>query len=480
MPRLVSLFTTLCLGSLALIACEDDDDDGGGGGLADASGGGGPADASGGGGPSDAAPPSDGAAGQADAALACAPSTTTCEADVLTVCSAAGTVESSTTCALGCAEAEVRCNLLAPSNGLAAELDLAGAGPAVVFDPAATATTIDTDTGEIIHDGAPVIIPFALVAQADLPAIRVFRVKSLIVRNPVRVIGGPAIAIVAEGGIELAAPLVVAGRGVVPGPGAHRACDGATTAPDGPRNAVPGAGGGGFGTAGSAGGDAIRLLPDAPTFVAPGGAPSPAAGSTDLVPLRGGCDGGDVIGPADPPNVLALGGGGGGALQLVSASWIHLRPGGVIDAGGGGGAGGPLGVMSGSAGGSGGGVLLEAPSVQIDDTVAANGGAGACVGVAGEDGQVAYRAGLLAARGGLCDPSPTIEPGDGGDGGTKDKLPTEGGDATATGHNTVTAVGGGGAGAVGRIRINTRSGLVTTGAATLLSPLPVPSRVDVR
>jgi hypothetical protein len=389
-------------------------------------------------------------AGAPDAALACAPSTTSCTADLLTVCGSDGQVMHSETCSLGCTTAGDACLKLDPSNGLASALDGAAAtGPAVLFDASTTATTINTDTGAVMHNGVAVTIPSVVVIQPGLPNLRAFQVKSLVVQNPVTVSGAAALAFVSDGDVTISSTITLAGRGLAPGPGAvvdhATACSGRDITIS--NQVAPGPGGAGFGTAGAAGGAANGNV---------GGSPGTVAGADTLVPLRGGCVGGFVTGSG------SIAGAGGGALQVSSRTKITVTVAGVVDAGGGGGAF----FLVGGAGGSGGGILLEAPVVAVGGTLAANGGGGACGATAGEDGRTTPRAGSasgLAALGGVCsDPSQ----GNGGNGGTKDAAPRAGASVT----NASTAIGGGGGGSVGRIRVNTRTGTFTQTSA-LISPV---------
>lgn len=261
--------------------------------------------------------------------------------------------------------------------------------------------------------------------------------------------GAAALAFVSDGDVTLSSTITLAGRGLTPGPGAvvdHTlACSGRDITIS--NQIAPGPGGAGFGTAGAGGGAANGNV---------GASPGTVAGTDTLVPLRGGCVGGFVIGSG------SIAGAGGGALQVSSRTKITVTVAGVVDAGGGGG----QFFLVGGGGGSGGGILLEAAVVAVGGTLAANGGGGACSVAAGEDGRTTPRPGSasgLAALGGACsDPSQ----GTGGNGGTKDAGPRAGGNATGSS----TTIGGAGGGSVGRIRVNTRSGTFTpTGA--LISPV---------
>lgn len=157
-------------------------------------------------------------------------------------------------------------------------------------------------------------------------------------------------------------------------------------------------------------------------------------GQASLIPLLGGSSGGGG-GEA---------GAGGGALQLVSALEIVIGSTGVIDAGGGGAR------NQSSGGGAGGALLLEAPSVSLQGTLAANGGAGSAA-VGGAGGQDAL-ASAVAAQGELGTLGGQGSAGDG----------PNGGDGMFMTSNN--ALGGGGG--AGRIRINS-----TSGAAALTGTL---------
>jgi len=416
-----------------------------------------------------AAPVADG--GGDGPSAACTPNTTVCASGQLTVCGAAGTVQSTETCAIACASSGDTCQELAPSNGLAAELDGASAGPDAVFSTGDT--VFNSDTGDVTSNGGPFTVPSTLHSQGNgLPQIRVFQFKSLAIRTHTTITGTNAIALVSHGDVEIAALIEIAGRGITPAPGAitaTSACQGGDSSvadPTGSTTRVPGAGGAGFGTTGGNGGSAIR----SGASLAPGGARGSIAGVVTLEPLRGGCRGGNVLSPQDAFWATSSG-GGGGALQVSSRTHITVTSAGIIDAGGGGADGG----KSGAGGGAGGALVLEAPQVSVDGTLAANGGGGGCFNTNGENGQVAYRAGSLEAKGGSCNAANGV--GSGGNGGTKDMAPTDGVNASTT---TVVPDGGGGGGAAGRVHVNTLAGTFTKGSVSLVSPLASEAMIHVR
>jgi hypothetical protein len=401
----------------------------------------------------------------------CTPGAATCANDVAIVCSAAGTVESTQSCSFGCASSNDRCSDLAPSNALDAELDMSGTAPEIVLSGLATPSMINTDTGDVTHNGAPIEIPSTVKMQTGAPPIRVFRVRSLMIGNEIVVTGANGIAIVSDGDVVISSEVHVAARWQTPGPGAFvgaSPCNGADATvadPTGTTTRVPGAGGGGLGTAGGKGGNAAKG-----TTISPGLAGGAIAGTVDLQPLRGGCRGGNML--STDAYWVHGGGGGGGAIQISSRGQITVTASGVIDAGGGGATFG----KSGTGGGSGGAILLEARAVTIEGRLAANGGAGTCFNFEGENGRTAYGTdGLLGAAGGNCTEANGI--GDGGIGASKDNAPGDGGLGSST---TAVPIGGGGGGSVGRVRINTRTGTVAKGASSLITPLASEATIRMR
>jgi len=167
----------------------------------------------------------------------------------------------------------------------------------------------------------------------------------------------------------------------------------------------------------------------------------------------------------------SFGGGGGGALQLVSRTGIDITSTGgapaLINVGGGGGGGDYLGQdpfpSFNGGGGSGGAILLEAPSVTVTGpgaALAANGGGGGggCRAT-GNDG----RDDSTPAKGGIC-AGPTL--GSGGAGGAALDTPHPGWSIGGADN----ARGGGGGGSVGRIRVNTADGQLILDDGAITSP----------
>jgi hypothetical protein len=273
--------------------------------------------------------------------------------------------------------------------------------------------------------------------------------------------GEAALAIVADGRIEIRGTLSLAGgtslSSLNAGPGEYPSCpagDGILVG-----SLAAGSGGGGFGTMGGSGGDAITS-----GGTQTGGAGGSVTGNAALVPLRGGCPGGLITN-----GVVGSTGRGGGAVQLSSRTEIALvlgSDGGNITVAGGAGSfrGENAGLRAGTGAGSGGAILLEAPSVTADNGsgLTANGGSGGCQGMVGSPGQLS----LSGVGGADCN---SITYGDGGTGGA---VSSPAGQDGEDGDDTSTAVGGGGGGGMGRIRINTAAGTFTPAGSAIISPTP--------
>jgi hypothetical protein len=203
---------------------------------------------------------------------------------------------------------------------------------------------------------------------------------------------------------------------------------------DSSSGAAVGGGGGSYCGSGGKGGSATATQGQAGSVY----------GSPTLVPLLGGSAGG---GGAE------FGGGGGGAIEMVAGTSIDIGAGGVVFAGGGGGYyGGAFSAgQAASGGGSGGAVLVEAPQVTVEGTIAVNGGGGGggtAPAAAGADST----ANAVAANGGNL--------GTTGAGGNGAAGATIAGTAGSPG-DAVNNLPGGGGGGVGYIRVNTRSGVAS-------------------
>jgi hypothetical protein len=168
-------------------------------------------------------------------------------------------------------------------------------------------------------------------------------------------------------------------------------------------------------------------------------------GTANLIPLVAGSNGGTSNG----------GGAGGGAIQIVAGQSITIGPGAHIDAGGQGGTT-PTGSTVSCGGGSGGAILLEAPTVVVQGTLAANGGGGAGYVGIGADGNASDQPALGGvdtnsvdggtAVGGIGSAGMTVN---GGNGGPYDPGIYGG------------SSGGGGGGGAGWIRINAANASIT-------------------
>lgn len=187
-------------------------------------------------------------------------------------------------------------------------------------------------------------------------------------------------------------------------------------------------------------------------------------GGRELIPLRGGCNGGN--GGSFDGGAIALGGAGGGAIQLSAAGTLVVDGG--IWAAGGGGAGGvhPDGG-GGAGGGSGGAILLEANilSITSNASLTANGGGGgegADQGAAGAQGSDGPLTSTGSASGGSMG---TGNGGSGGWGGSRSFPPTGG----VRGNGNPAGAAGGGGGSVGRIRVNAAAAC-SYGAMAVVSP----------
>lgn len=382
-----------------------------------------------------------------------------CIGDTLRVCTAIGTDATDIPCGWGCVDGPPRCAHVIPSGSGGVATD--GVLPSDVAPDGLEPTTfenvtIDGDTGRIgtpqnanLYHGAAIGIENGIDYQRRGP-IAMFRFKSLTVGGTITLIGARPIALVADGAVTIKG--IVDARGLcssfVAGPGGFNG--GSTAGADG--NAPVTTNGGGSGAASdSGGGGGAHASAGGSAEDASGGMPY---GDPTIMTLVGGAGGGAGGGGAN----FGRGGGGGGALQIVSNTEISIADGG-INAGGCGGKAGAGNNDSGGGGGAGGTILLEAPSVTVTGTLAANGGGGGGGGgnmaKPGDNGAL----GTTAAGGGSGD-SPDEG---GGDGAATGKEAGSGGDGSNP---------GGGGGGIGRIRINTRNGTGATLTSATLSPGP--------
>ncbi len=320
-----------------------------------------------------------------------------------------------------------------PSNVDPSQLDFSNVGDLMVTSD----RTWETGNGGLLGSDNAAGYHYREVSQLTTNLkLGVFTVRSLTIAagKTVRVVGPDALVIVALDRIDIQGNLFGNSQFVPAflGPGAEQN-------PPGDNTPGVGAGGGGTGSDDSSGGGGGFCGKGGKgASLAPGGDAQGGGmnGTPFLVPLTAGSAGGSGAGP---------GGAGGGAIQLVAANAIAV-PGKIHVGGEGGYTGGvynPAGSQEAGGGGSGGAILLEAPSVQITGTLAANGGGGGqgdgTFGADATPDSTAAKGGNDGMHGSL-----------GGDGSSSSGIDGEDGkvdpDTTA----------GGGGGAAGRIRINSR------------------------
>jgi hypothetical protein len=353
----------------------------------------------------------------------CSPGATTCAGEVLTTCDVGGMSVTTSSCALGCSADGTRCLSFEPSNGLRAALAAAANEPAVTIPDGAT---IDTDTGEVKTSGGIAVPVGSLGVAQGAGTIRALIGSSFVIGNVV-VYGTNPLAIVSIGDVAANGILDASANSSTNGPGAQTtgACVGA-------QSTLGGSGGGNATPGGDGGKSHLWTAPHAL-----GG-----AAQSQFEPLLGGCPGGALTGNAP-------GGGGGGAVQVVSLTAIRIS--GSIDVGGGGGG------NNGGGGGAGGNVVLEAPHVEISGGVFANGGSGGACSMEGSD---ASRDATAVSGPGPCGNGNTIH---GGTGGSVSVAPSSGGRLFIGDSGSA----GGGGGALGRLKIATRDGTYDAAMAVL-------------
>jgi hypothetical protein len=393
-----------------------------------------------------------------------------CNGATLRTCSVSGSTDQ--TCALGCSTSgSPHCQQMVPSGGSVTTGDLTVGALSNVLITANV--VLDSDTGAISggvrNATASGVIDHGIEYRSSGKAgIFIFNNLSVAMGFTVSLRGSKAVALVAVGDIHIdgvldgtqpcASPTPSPGPGGQFGgaPGQSSSGAGHGGAGKGAHNSSSGGGGAGYSAVGGAGG-----------ISATGGGNAAVSGGSivalDLTKLQGGFGGGG--GGAGQSS----GGGGGAAIQLVAGGTIFVTNGanGGINAGGCGGTGPGLSITAansgaGGGGGSGGLILLEAQSINISGTLAANGGGGAAAdssGTAGQNGKL----GTAAANGGTNSDGTQTDAGGGGAGGTKNTAAVDGtGDSgTTTIHN-----GGGGGGGVGYIWLNAYNGQLTTGGGT--------------
>ncbi len=371
-------------------------------------------------------------------------SVTCADESTLRTCATVGELPADTTCNWGCIDAPTpHCGALDPTGAVVTTQDPA-ADAALLDQDIAGAITISTTNGSmgvVRPPGTGVINGISFEVRAG---IGIFRFKSVAFHGAVTLTGTAPVAFVADGAIVVDNLIDVRGTCATTsaGPGGSQGGNpsgngqglgGGGRGENAGATDASGGGGAGFGALGSDGGNGNAAL---------GGTRGNSFGVLEITTLVGGSGGGG----GGRAGAGGAGGGGGGAVFLASNTSIQIQPGAGINAGGCGGRGAQNQDGGGGGGGSGGAILLEAPAVILDGALGVNGGGG---GAGGDqaNGENAPLAG--AANGGV-----SLD-GNGGNGGN--------GGAGLTFSGTVgenNSPSGGGGGAVGRIRINTRTSIV--------------------
>ena len=275
-----------------------------------------------------------------------------------------------------------------------------------------------------------------------------------------RVYGTTPLILAIEGNVSLLGDVEVGARMEVPGAGgndltcANQSANG--TRPADNSNAAGGGGGAGYtwrgadGGAGEGSGNGVGGLGGAALTL-------PSASF-----LQGGCWGGRGGGGS----VGAPGGGGGGAFQVSATGTVTVNS--AVSAAGGGGRGAGGQNNGGGAGGSGGMILLEALSVDLQSGAAltANGGSGG-EGSDDDDNGNDGSNGSPDTNGAASGGTGGSNGGAGGVGGAGTSGPGAGIQGTNSGDP---GGGGGGGGSVGRVRLNVVSGCSINGGAVRSPP----------
>jgi hypothetical protein len=407
-----------------------------------------------------------------------------CAGDVLYTCASDGSGWQTAPCVLGCDDEGSACNRVDVPNVADDDLLASGwgtltptvdAGPYVVLDGSTGAITVHQADGTPVDELRGAVVGLDLVSGirfdrlepiGETPGLAVFAFASIVVPAGVTAVGVGdfPLALLSAGDVVVDGTLTVSAGGRPwaaqgPGPGggeggqvapalAGRGSGGGAAGSQNPTlpTVDTGGGGAGYGAGGGSGGQVGGFA---------GGAGGSTYGEPRLRPLLGGSGGG---GGGDEAGQGGAGGAGAGGLELVSGTAIRIA--GAIVANGGGGRGGrgrsSLQIGPGGGGGSGGSILLVAPSVALTGVVAANGGGGGGgagtrsfvfeSGEPGEDG----RPDALPAAGG----EGAVGPNDGGPGGAGAAPAGVAAPNVASGDATDS---GGGGGAAGRIRVETRT-----------------------
>jgi len=377
-----------------------------------------------------------------DGSSQCSDGATRCVGPDLQRCES-GAFQKAESCTYGCSSTPTpHCGTPVFSNGVLID-DMQGATASV--DLGGNRYVIDTDSGQITGQGAPAPGTYGsrlIDREAQgLPSILILSFANLRIRSGTRVAvtGSRVLALAVRDTLSVEGILdFSAGPDGTPGPGGFAGGSGGASGQGpgggsaglvGSLNVQEGGGAGaGFAASGGIGGDAGSAL---------GGQSKSSYGNPGLDPILGGSGGGSGA-KAGASSQPGAGGAGGGAVILVSLGQVQVLSGGVIRAAGSGGLGGGFGDAGGG-GGSGGALLIAAPTVTILGTIAANGGGGGGADVnPRSDGQAG---------------TDTDQPALGGTGGGQG-----GAGATPAGEDAPDADhhAGGGGGATGRIRIESK------------------------
>jgi hypothetical protein len=210
------------------------------------------------------------------------------------------------------------------------------------------------------------------VGSTGGPLVDILRFKSLSLTSTFTLRGQHPVILAVDGDATVTGTIDASAYGATPGAGGSWSGCGSSAGTiggshNGNHTGAGGGGGGGFNLAGGTGG-AGHQGPG-------GGAGGQVAANLTLIPLRGGCRGGDS--GEGRQGGASTGGAGGGAVQISARGRVTVS--GTIDAGGGGGAAGvPQNEEDGGGGGgSGGAILLEGTPVTISGNLRAKGGGGA-------------------------------------------------------------------------------------------------------
>ena len=397
----------------------------------------------------------------------CTPNTVTCNGDTLVTCGGNGTVQATTACSFGCAStATSHCKVFTPSYGLSVPT---GTQTDIVISDNATLDLTNCANGSVnltIGTTATTLMSpqVSSVAQAGGTPICVVRFKKLTVMAGFQLnvtndsTTGNVLSLEGTDDISIAGTINFAYSGRGPAPGA----DANTMA--GINYAIaPGAGGGGAVRAGGNGGACTGCNTATP------GSTGGGAISDIRTVLRPGSVGGTI---RNGMFQYGIGGGGGGAMHLLSMTRVTVASTGRLIANGFGGHADVTTRSLGSGGGSGGTIVIEAPSVTFSaNALAVANGGGAeggcpvcmgfqCTNAAGENGQLSAN----RAAGGNCNGA-----GNGGWEANGDlSIPANGANANASAEISA----GGGGGASGFVFLRGKAGANVTVTGAVISPPP--------